>query len=49
MIESFMITELLTTIFKLTAEATTLNVHLLKNILDGHESSHGSFENYKMK
>lgn len=44
-----MITELLTTIFKLTAEATTVNAHALKNILDGHESSHGSFEKYKMK
>lgn len=43
-----MITELLITIFKLTAEATTLNAHLVKNILDGYESSHGSLEKYNM-
>lgn len=44
-----MIIELLTTVLKLTAEANTINVPLLKNILDGHESSHSSFEKSKMK
>lgn len=44
-----MVTELLTTIFELTKKATTFNAHFLKNILDGHESSHDRFERYKMK